>query len=50
MQRHGIKLLICIINDGGHGAETHKFRALASIRCTRPTAAATSLGWRAALG
>jgi acetolactate synthase I/II/III large subunit len=25
--RHGIKLLICIINDGGYGAETHKFRA-----------------------
>jgi thiamine pyrophosphate-dependent acetolactate synthase large subunit-like protein len=22
-----IKLLICIINDGGYGAETHKFRA-----------------------
>ena len=27
MQRHGIKLLICIINDGGYGAEMHKFRA-----------------------
>ena len=27
MQRHGIKLLICVINDGGYGAETHKFRA-----------------------
>ena len=27
IQRHGIKLLICIINDGGYGAETHKFRA-----------------------
>jgi acetolactate synthase I/II/III large subunit len=27
VQRHGIKLLICIINDGGYGAETHKFRA-----------------------
>ena len=27
MQRHGIKLLICIINDSGYGAETHKFRA-----------------------
>ena len=27
MQRHGIKLLICIVNDGGYGAETHKFRA-----------------------
>jgi hypothetical protein len=29
LRRHGIKLLICIINDGGYGAETHKFRALA---------------------
>jgi acetolactate synthase I/II/III large subunit len=27
VRRHGIKLLICIINDGGYGAETHKFRA-----------------------
>ena len=27
VQRHGIKLLICIINDDGYGAETHKFRA-----------------------
>jgi len=27
VKRHGIKLLICIINDGGYGAETHKFRA-----------------------
>ncbi len=27
VHRHGIKLLICIINDGGYGAETHKFRA-----------------------
>jgi thiamine pyrophosphate-dependent acetolactate synthase large subunit-like protein len=27
VQRHGIKLLICIINDGGYGAEMHKFRA-----------------------
>lgn len=27
VQRQGIKLLICIINDGGYGAETHKFRA-----------------------
>ena len=27
LQRQGIKLLICIINDGGYGAETHKFRA-----------------------
>src|SRR3984893_1786525 len=26
VRRHGIKLLICIINDGGYGAETHKFR------------------------
>ena len=27
MRRHGMKLLICIVNDGGYGAETHKFRA-----------------------
>src|ERR1700730_8634433 len=27
VRRHGIKLLICIINDGGYGAEMHKFRA-----------------------
>ena len=27
MRRHGLKLLICILNDGGYGAETHKFRA-----------------------
>ena len=27
IRRHGIKLLICIMNDGGYGAETHKFRA-----------------------
>ncbi|MCC6719810.1 MAG: thiamine pyrophosphate-binding protein [Acetobacteraceae bacterium] len=27
IRRHGIKMLICIINDGGYGAETHKFRA-----------------------
>ena len=27
VQRHGNKLLICIINDGGYGAEMHKFRA-----------------------
>jgi len=27
VRRHGLKLLICILNDGGYGAETHKFRA-----------------------
>ena len=27
VRRHGIKLLICILNDGGYGAESHKFRA-----------------------
>ena len=27
VRRHDMKLLICIINDGGYGAETHKFRA-----------------------
>ena len=27
LRRHGIKLLICILNDGGYGAESHKFCA-----------------------
>ena len=27
LRRHGIKLLICVMNDGGYGAEVHKFRA-----------------------
>ena len=27
IQRHGIKMLINVINDGGYGAEFHKFRA-----------------------
>lgn len=27
MQRHGIKMLTCVMNDGGYGAEAHKFRA-----------------------
>ena len=27
IQRHGIKMLINIMNDGGYGAEFHKFRA-----------------------
>jgi thiamine pyrophosphate-dependent acetolactate synthase large subunit-like protein len=27
IRRHGLKLLICVINDGGYGAESHKFRA-----------------------
>jgi acetolactate synthase I/II/III large subunit len=26
MQRHGIKLLMCILNDGAYGAEIHKLR------------------------
>ncbi len=26
MQRHGIKLLICVLNDGAYGAEIHKLR------------------------
>ncbi len=24
IRRHGLKLLICVLNDGGYGAETHK--------------------------
>jgi acetolactate synthase I/II/III large subunit len=27
LRRHGVKMLICILNDGGYGAESHKFRA-----------------------
>lgn len=27
IRRHGIRLLMAIINDGGYGAESHKFRA-----------------------
>ena len=27
IRRHGIELLICVLNDGGYGAESHKFRA-----------------------
>jgi acetolactate synthase I/II/III large subunit len=27
VQRHGLKLLFCIMNDGANGAETHKLRA-----------------------
>ena len=27
IKRHGLKLLISVINDGGYGAEFHKFRA-----------------------
>ena len=27
VRRHGIKMLICAVNDGGYGAEVHKFRA-----------------------
>jgi acetolactate synthase-1/2/3 large subunit len=27
IRRHGIKLLIAVMNDGGYGAEFHKFRA-----------------------
>jgi acetolactate synthase I/II/III large subunit len=27
LRRHGIKLLVCVLNDGGYGAESHKFRA-----------------------
>ena len=27
VQRHGIKLLICVLNDGAYGSEVHKLRA-----------------------
>lgn len=26
MRRHGIKLLMCVLNDGAYGAEIHKLR------------------------
>ena len=42
IRRQGISLLIAIINDGGYGAETHKFRAHGVIRKRRSMAAATS--------
>ena len=28
IKRHGLKLLVCAMNDGAYGAEVHKFRAL----------------------
>lgn len=28
VKRHGLRLLTCVINDGGYGAEAHKFRAV----------------------
>jgi len=27
IRRHGIQMLMCVMNDGGYGAEFHKFRA-----------------------
>ena len=27
VQRHGLKLLICVLNDGAYGSEVHKLRA-----------------------
>jgi thiamine pyrophosphate-dependent acetolactate synthase large subunit-like protein len=27
IRRHGIRMLICTVNDGGYGAEVHKFKA-----------------------
>ena len=27
VRRHGIRMLVCAVNDGGYGAEVHKFRA-----------------------
>ncbi len=27
IKRHGLRLLICVLNDGAYGAEAHKFRA-----------------------
>ena len=28
IKRHGVQLLLCILNDGAYGAEAHKFRAM----------------------
>lgn len=27
MRRHGLKVLVCVMNDGGYGSEVHKLRA-----------------------
>ena len=48
IRRHGIELLICVLNDGGYGAEIHKFRAYGIDPSTRSTAAAISRPWRRA--
>jgi len=37
VRRHGMKLLICIVNDGGYGAETHKFRGPHGVDPTHAT-------------
>ena len=49
IRRHDIRMLICAVNDGGYGAEVHKFRAQGHTTLkNRCTAAATSPASRAA--
>ena len=42
IRRQGIRMLISMMNDGGYGAEFHKFRANGIDPPRRCTAAATS--------
>ena len=48
IRRQGIRMLISIMNDGGYGAEFHKFRANGIDPGERCMAAATSPAWRPA--
>ena len=41
VRRHGMKLLICIINEEAMGPKHINSEPMGSIRCTRRTAAAT---------
>ena len=40
IRRQGIRMLMSIMNDGGYGAEVHKFRANGIDRQARPSTAA----------
>ncbi len=48
-KRHGLRLLICAMNDGGYGAELHKFRAAkmdpSEVIFGRPDLAAIARGF-----
>ena len=50
IRRHGIQMLIAIVNDGGYGAEFHKFRANKVDPAAPSMAGATSLPPRLASG